>query len=126
LSLADLFGFVDSRRSGYLDLGANIDLRRGLTLNVHAGRQQVRHDGPDATPTGSPAYPATLDLQPVRSRWLERTRTKLPVRRRRTAIPCQDCADVQRQHEVLMAYFGVYNPFTRGAHFFTKVLAPGH
>jgi uncharacterized protein (TIGR02001 family) len=45
LSLTNLFGFVDSRRSGYLDLVANIDLRRGLTLNVHAGRQQVRHNG---------------------------------------------------------------------------------
>ena len=42
LALTNLFGFVDSRRSGYLDLGANVGLGRGLTLNLHAGRQQVR------------------------------------------------------------------------------------
>lgn len=44
LSLTNLFGFVDSRRSGYLDLGANIELGEGLTLNLHAGRQDVRHN----------------------------------------------------------------------------------
>lgn len=42
LALTNLFGFVDSRRSGYLDLGANVGLGRSLTLNLHAGRQQVR------------------------------------------------------------------------------------
>jgi uncharacterized protein (TIGR02001 family) len=45
LSLTNLFGFADSRRSGYLDLGANVDLGGGLTLNLHAGRQDVRHNG---------------------------------------------------------------------------------
>lgn len=45
LSLTNLFGFADSRRSGYLDLGANIDLGSGLSFNAHAGRQQVRHTG---------------------------------------------------------------------------------
>ena len=44
LALTNLFGFVDSRRSGYLDLGANLDLGSGLTLNLHAGRQQVRNN----------------------------------------------------------------------------------
>ena len=44
LSLTNLFGFVDSRRSGYLDLGANLDLGQGVTLNLHAGRQDVRHN----------------------------------------------------------------------------------
>jgi uncharacterized protein (TIGR02001 family) len=44
LSLTNLFGFVDSRHSGYLDLGANLDLAQGLTLNLHAGRQDVRHN----------------------------------------------------------------------------------
>jgi uncharacterized protein (TIGR02001 family) len=43
LSLTNLFGYVDSRRSGYLDLGANLGLGQGLTLNLHAGRQDVRH-----------------------------------------------------------------------------------
>jgi uncharacterized protein (TIGR02001 family) len=44
LALTNLFGFVDSRHSGYLDLGANLDLGQGLTLNLHAGRQDVRHN----------------------------------------------------------------------------------
>lgn len=43
LSLTNLFGFDDSNRSGYLDLGGNFDLGKDLTLNAHAGRQQVRH-----------------------------------------------------------------------------------
>jgi uncharacterized protein (TIGR02001 family) len=44
LALTNLFGFADSRRSGYLDLGANIDLGNSLTLNLHAGRQDVRNN----------------------------------------------------------------------------------
>jgi uncharacterized protein (TIGR02001 family) len=44
LSQTNLFGFVDSRHSGYLDLGANIDAGAGLTINLHAGHQQVRHN----------------------------------------------------------------------------------
>jgi uncharacterized protein (TIGR02001 family) len=44
LSQTNLFGFVDSRHSGYLDLGANLDAGRGLTVNLHAGHQQVRHN----------------------------------------------------------------------------------
>lgn len=44
LSLTNLFGFVDSRHSGYLDLGANLGLGHRLTLNLHAGRQDVRHN----------------------------------------------------------------------------------
>lgn len=45
LSLTNLFGFVDSHRSGYLDLGGNFDIGHDLTLNVHAGRQQVHNHG---------------------------------------------------------------------------------
>jgi uncharacterized protein (TIGR02001 family) len=45
LSTTNLFGTPDSRRSGYLDLGANVDLGRGFTLNLHAGRQTVRNNG---------------------------------------------------------------------------------
>jgi len=44
LALTNLFGFVDSRRSGYLDLGANLDMGNGLVLNLHAGRQDVRNN----------------------------------------------------------------------------------
>ncbi|NIA57281.1 hypothetical protein HAV22_27025 [Massilia sp. TW-1] len=43
LALTNLFGYVDSRHSGYLDVGANVDLGGGFTLNLHAGRQDVRH-----------------------------------------------------------------------------------
>jgi uncharacterized protein (TIGR02001 family) len=44
VSTTNLFGTADSRRSGYLDLGANVDLGSGYTLNLHAGHQQVRHN----------------------------------------------------------------------------------
>jgi uncharacterized protein (TIGR02001 family) len=45
LSQTNLFGFVDSKHSGYLDIGANLDAGNGLAVNLHAGRQQVRHNG---------------------------------------------------------------------------------
>jgi len=49
-ALTNLFGFTDSRRSGYLDVGANVDVGNGFTLNVHAGRQDVRgHDAASYT-----------------------------------------------------------------------------
>lgn len=47
-SVTNLFGFADSKNSGYLDLGANIDISNissGLTLNLHAGHQQVKNTG---------------------------------------------------------------------------------
>jgi uncharacterized protein (TIGR02001 family) len=44
-SMTNLFGFADSKHSGYLDLGANVDLTNGYTLNLHVGRQSVRHNG---------------------------------------------------------------------------------
>ncbi|NRR33213.1 hypothetical protein HSX11_23860 [Oxalobacteraceae bacterium] len=43
-ALSNLFGFVDSKNSGYLDLGANVDLAQGLVLNLHAGHQNVKHN----------------------------------------------------------------------------------
>jgi len=42
-ALTNLFGYTDSRHSGYLDVGANVDLGNAFTLNLHAGRQDVRH-----------------------------------------------------------------------------------
>jgi uncharacterized protein (TIGR02001 family) len=42
-TVTNLFGFVDSKNSGYLDLGANIDVAQGLTLNLHAGHQNVKN-----------------------------------------------------------------------------------
>lgn len=44
-SVTNLFGFADSKNSGYLDLGANVEISSGLTLNLHAGRQQVKNNG---------------------------------------------------------------------------------
>lgn len=44
-SFTNLFGFADSKRSGYLDLGANIDVATGLQLNLHLGHQTVRNNG---------------------------------------------------------------------------------
>jgi uncharacterized protein (TIGR02001 family) len=43
-SVTNLFGFVDSKNSGYWDAGANVTLSEGLTLNLHAGYQTVEHN----------------------------------------------------------------------------------
>lgn len=45
-SLTNLFGFADSKRSGYLDIGANVEIGEGLTLNLHAGHQKVKNNSP--------------------------------------------------------------------------------
>ncbi len=42
-AVTDLFGFVDSRNSGYLDLAANLAAGDALMVNLHAGRQRVAH-----------------------------------------------------------------------------------
>jgi uncharacterized protein (TIGR02001 family) len=44
-ALTNLFGTADSKGSGYIDLGANVDVTHGFTLNLHVGRQNVRHNG---------------------------------------------------------------------------------
>ena len=41
-ALSNLFGFADSKHSGYLDLAANLDLGDGWSLVPHVGRQWVR------------------------------------------------------------------------------------
>lgn len=43
-SLTDLFGFVDSKNSGYLDVGYDYDLGSGYTLNLHGGHQWIRNN----------------------------------------------------------------------------------
>ncbi|MBR7800622.1 TorF family putative porin [Undibacterium fentianense] len=43
-SVTNLFGFVDSKNSGYLDLGANLDMGEGYTLNLHYGRQTIKNN----------------------------------------------------------------------------------
>jgi uncharacterized protein (TIGR02001 family) len=40
-SVSNLFGFVDSKNSGYLDLTANFDVGGGFTLTPHLGYQKV-------------------------------------------------------------------------------------
>lgn len=40
----NLFGFVDSDNSGYLDIGANLGVGNGFTLQLHAGRQEVKNN----------------------------------------------------------------------------------
>jgi uncharacterized protein (TIGR02001 family) len=42
-AVTNLFGFVDSKNSGYLDIGANVDVAAGTVLNLHAGHQEVKH-----------------------------------------------------------------------------------
>jgi uncharacterized protein (TIGR02001 family) len=41
----NLFGFADSRHSGYLDASVNQDVGGGIVVNLHAGRQKVRNHG---------------------------------------------------------------------------------
>ncbi|MBV8665817.1 MAG: hypothetical protein JO269_04960 [Burkholderiaceae bacterium] len=43
-SLTNLFGNPDSKNSGYLDVGANIDVDNGFTINLHAGHQTVANN----------------------------------------------------------------------------------
>ncbi len=43
-SVTNLFGFANSKNSGYLDIGANIDVTNGYTLNLHAGHQTVKNN----------------------------------------------------------------------------------
>lgn len=44
-ALSNLFGTADSKHSGYLDFGANVELAGGMVLNLHAGRQRVDGHG---------------------------------------------------------------------------------
>jgi uncharacterized protein (TIGR02001 family) len=44
-SLTNLFGFSDSKQSGYLDVGANVPVATDLVLNLHVGRQRVKNNG---------------------------------------------------------------------------------
>jgi uncharacterized protein (TIGR02001 family) len=40
----NLFGFENSDGSGYLDIGADIEMPYGLILNLHAGKQEVENN----------------------------------------------------------------------------------
>lgn len=43
-AVTNAFGFADSKNSGYLDVGANIDVESGLVLNLHAGHQTIKNN----------------------------------------------------------------------------------
>ena len=45
VSTTNLFGFSDSKQSGYFDVGLNYDVAQGYILNLHAGHQEVKHNG---------------------------------------------------------------------------------
>jgi len=44
-SVTNLFGFDNSKQSGYLDLSATFDVGGGFSLAPHVGYQKVRHNG---------------------------------------------------------------------------------
>jgi uncharacterized protein (TIGR02001 family) len=44
-SVSNLFGFADSKNSGYLDLSASFDVGGGFTFAPHLGYQKVAHNG---------------------------------------------------------------------------------
>ncbi|HEY5799925.1 MAG TPA: TorF family putative porin [Burkholderiaceae bacterium] len=44
-AVTNLFGFADSKGSGYLDLGANLEAPGGYVFNLHVGRQKVDGNG---------------------------------------------------------------------------------
>ncbi|MDE2082042.1 MAG: TorF family putative porin [Burkholderiales bacterium] len=44
-TLTNIFGFADSKNSGYLDLSANFDLGSGFSLTPHIGHQSIAHNG---------------------------------------------------------------------------------
>jgi uncharacterized protein (TIGR02001 family) len=43
-STTNLFGFADTKGSGYFDVTANFDLGDGMTLTPHVGHQTVKHN----------------------------------------------------------------------------------
>ena len=43
-AVSNLFGFTDSKNSGYLDLSATFDLGNGYSLVPHVGRQTVKNN----------------------------------------------------------------------------------
>lgn len=42
----NLFGFANSKRSGYIDLSATFDLGNGFSLTPHIGHQKVKNNSP--------------------------------------------------------------------------------
>lgn len=44
-STSNLFGFVDSKGSSYIDLSVNLPMPNAVTLNLHVGRQMIKRSG---------------------------------------------------------------------------------
>lgn len=44
-SITNLFGFADSKNSGYVDLSASFDVGNGIVVAPHIGYQKVAHNG---------------------------------------------------------------------------------
>lgn len=43
-SLTNLFGFADSKNSGYVDIGADLEAGNGFIVNLHAGHQSIKNN----------------------------------------------------------------------------------
>jgi uncharacterized protein (TIGR02001 family) len=43
-STTNLFGTSNSKNSGYLDVGANVEIGTGLLLNLHVGHQRIKNN----------------------------------------------------------------------------------
>ena len=43
-SVSNLFGYADSKNSGYIDASANFDLGSGFSLGLHAGHQSIKNN----------------------------------------------------------------------------------
>lgn len=50
-AVTNAFGFDDSKNSGYLDVGANVEVGGGYILNLHAGHQKIKGPSSDASYT---------------------------------------------------------------------------
>jgi len=44
-SFTDLFGYTDSKNSGYLDLSGSYEVGAGVTVSAHVGHQKIAGDG---------------------------------------------------------------------------------
>lgn len=55
-ALTDIFGFVDSKGSGYLDLSATYDLGNGMALVGHVGNQVIKASSPNGRAKSDCSY----------------------------------------------------------------------
>lgn len=60
-SVSDLFGFTDSKNSGYLELAASFDVGNGVSLAPHIGHQKVAGTGNGIASYTDYSFAATKD-----------------------------------------------------------------